>query len=60
MVRVHKYLGYVLDKSLKHRKHIEYVKERAEKNLNIVKLISSRNSPANPETVIKIGDALVK
>lgn len=49
-----------MDKSLKHRKHIEYVKERAEKNLNIVKLISSRNSPANPETVIKIGDALVK
>lgn len=56
----YKHLGYTIDRSLTHRKHIETVKTKAEKSINMLKMISSKTSPSDPETLIRIGNAIVR
>lgn len=60
IVNTHKYLGYTIDRGFKHRKHIEEVVTKAGKSINMLKMISNRRSPADPETMIKIGNALIR
>lgn len=56
----HKYLGYVLDKGLIHAKHIEEITAKASASMTLVRMLSNRKSPANPGTMVKIADALVR
>lgn len=60
LVNTHAYLGYVLDKGLTHRKHIEAVKEKAGAKIGLLKMLSRKSSGANPETLVKIGNALIR
>lgn len=57
---IHKYLGYTIDKMLTHRKHLEEISTKAAKNLNLLKMMAGRKSPASPETMLKIGNAIVR
>ncbi|KAL9696086.1 hypothetical protein quinque_015371 [Culex quinquefasciatus] len=56
----HKYLGFTMDKTLTHRKHIEDVKEKGASKINIIKLLGRRNSGACPDTLVKVGNALIR
>lgn len=56
----HKYLGFTLDKMLIFRKHIEEVREKGSSKLNIIKLLGRKNSGASPETLVKVGNALIR
>ncbi|XP_058817251.1 uncharacterized protein LOC131680553 [Topomyia yanbarensis] len=56
----HKYLGFILDRLLAYRKHIEYVREKGAEKLKIMKMLGNRNSNASPETLIKIENAIVR
>lgn len=60
IVNTHKYLGYTLDRALKHRKHIETVTAKAEEKLGLLKLLSRKTSGANPATLVKVGNAIVR
>lgn len=53
----HKHLGYTIDRSLSHRKHIETMKTKAEKSTNLLKMLANKTSPSNPETLLRIGNA---
>lgn len=60
IVNTHRYLGYTLDRALKHRKHIEAVTAKAGERLGLVKLLAAKASVANPETLLKVGNALIR
>ncbi|KAL1395836.1 hypothetical protein pipiens_010953 [Culex pipiens pipiens] len=60
IVNTHKYLGYTLDRALKHRKHIETVTAKAGEKLGLLKLLSRKTSGANPATLVKVGNAIVR
>lgn len=56
----HRYLGYILDRSLTHRKHIEDIKGKAAARLKIIKMLGKKTSNANPNTLVKVGNAVVR
>ncbi|XP_058816174.1 uncharacterized protein LOC131679461 [Topomyia yanbarensis] len=56
----HKHLGFVVDRGMNYRKHIEDITNKSKSSLNLLKMISNRKSPANPETLLKIGNALIR
>lgn len=56
----HKYLGYTLDRTLTHRKHIEDVFSKGAEKLGIIKLLGRRNGTANPKTLVKVGNAIIR
>lgn len=60
MVNTHQYLGYTLDRELRHRKHLENIRDKAGKKLGLMKMLSKKSGGANPETLIKIGNAIVR
>ncbi|XP_058816134.1 uncharacterized protein LOC131679420 [Topomyia yanbarensis] len=53
IVNTHRYLGYTLDRSLRHRKHIEAIRNAAGKKFTLLKLLGRKTGRANPETLIK-------
>nr|XP_029732734.1 uncharacterized protein LOC115268731 [Aedes albopictus] len=56
----HRYLGYIVDRTLTHRKHIDEMKRKASDKLKIIKLLGRRNSSANPSTLIKVGNSIIR
>lgn len=60
LVNTHKYLGFTLDRELTHRKHIEEVVRQAAKKIPLLKMLAGKRSEANPLTVMKIGNAIVR
>ncbi|XP_058811030.1 uncharacterized protein LOC131675918 [Topomyia yanbarensis] len=60
IVNTHRYLGYTLDRSLRHRKHIEAIRNAAGKKLTLLKLLGRKTGRANPETLIKVGNAIIR
>ncbi|XP_058450900.1 uncharacterized protein LOC131430182 [Malaya genurostris] len=60
IVNTHLYLGYKMDRTLRHRKHIEAVIRKASEKLNLLKLLAKGTEGANPETLIKVGNAIIR
>lgn len=56
----HRYLGFTVDKTLTHRKHIDEMRDKAAGKLKIIKMLGRRNSSASPDTLIKIGNAIIR
>ncbi|XP_058817079.1 uncharacterized protein LOC131680379 [Topomyia yanbarensis] len=56
----HKLLGFTLDRTLTFRRHIEEVTNQGTAKLNIIKLLGRRNSNASPDTLVKIGNAIIR
>ncbi|XP_065091068.1 uncharacterized protein LOC135712034 [Ochlerotatus camptorhynchus] len=56
----HRYLGYTVDRTLTHRKHIEDIRDKAAAKVKIIKMLGKRSSSANPNTLVKIGNAIIR
>lgn len=52
LVNQYKYLGMILDPKLLWTRHIEYVKTRCEKGINILRCVSKRSWGADPSTAL--------
>ena len=59
-VKQYKYLGMIIDDSLTFKTHIEHIKRKAAKSLNILKIISNPNNGADRNSLIRIYLALTK
>lgn len=56
----HKQLGIILDRTLTFRKHIEENRRKGTEKLKIIKILSRRKTKANSETLVKIGNAVIR
>lgn len=56
----HKHLGVMLDRTLSFRKHIEEIRGKAAEKLKIIKILSRRKTKANSETLVRIGNAVIR
>ena len=55
-----KYLGVWFDKSLSWRRHIDYLIDKVQKPLNLIKLLSAEQGISHPTNMIKLIAALVR
>nr|XP_029715893.1 uncharacterized protein LOC115259459 [Aedes albopictus]XP_029715896.1 uncharacterized protein LOC115259462 [Aedes albopictus] len=55
-----RYFGYTVGKTLTHRKYIEEVRDKAAGKLKIIKLLGKRSSNANPNTLVNVGNAIIR
>ncbi|KAL9694548.1 hypothetical protein quinque_013833 [Culex quinquefasciatus] len=60
VVNTHVYLGFTMDRALRHRKHIEMVRDKGAEKLGLVKMLARKADGANPETLIKVGNAMIR
>lgn len=56
----HKFLGVVIDQNLKFHEHIEALKEKAYKRLNVVKSLCNKNHSIHPERALQLHRALIR
>ncbi|XP_058827461.1 uncharacterized protein LOC131687396 [Topomyia yanbarensis] len=60
VVNTHLYLGFMLDRALRHRKHIGTITEKAREKLPLLKLLARKSGGANPETLLNVGNAVIR
>ena len=60
MAQQTKYLGMILDNKLNYKPHIEALKKKCQKAINILKIISHTNWGADRKTMIKLYRALIR
>ncbi|KAL9694759.1 hypothetical protein quinque_014044 [Culex quinquefasciatus] len=60
VVNTHVDLGFTMDRALRHRKHIEMVRDKGAEKLGLVKMLARKADGANPETLIKVGNAMIR
>lgn len=56
----YKYLGIVIDKKLTWKKHLEHIKNKTEKGINVLKCVTARNWGADPTTSILFYRAYIR
>lgn len=59
-VKEHKYLGSIIDQKLKFQKHTNEAIQRAQRRLDVIKMICNRKNNVSPEKAIQVHRAIIR